>query len=246
MFSTARSRPSSITSRVIPPLCGVRTTLGSSRIGSPAGIGSSGKTSSAAPASRPARSASISAAFSTSPPRAVLIRNAVGFIRASRVRLRYSRVAALRRRWRLTKSASRRSSSTATWRAPTAAARPWSGPWVAARRRIPKGWARAATRRPMAPRPIRPSVRPSSWTRRPRGHWPARTSRSIAGIRRPAASIRASVCSATAWAFTPGVLVTATPRAWQAARSTLSVPVPQIEMRRSRGHAASTRSVNRA
>ena len=63
-------------------------------------------------------------------------------------------------------------------------------------------------------------------------------------MRRVMASMSASVCSATAWALTPGVLVTATPRVRQAARSTLSVPVPQIEMRRRRGQPARTRSVN--
>src|SRR5215831_2609352 len=59
----------------------------------------------------------------------------------------------------------------------------------------------------MAPRPIRPSVRPSSWVRSPRGHWPARRSRSMAGMRRVTASMRAMVCSASACALTPGVLV---------------------------------------
>jgi hypothetical protein len=54
------------------------------------------------------------------------------------------------------------------------------------------------------------------------------------------------VCSASAFALTPGVLVTVTPRALQATRSTLSVPAPQIEIRRSLGQAASTRSVKRA
>src|SRR5215475_11731501 len=98
----------------------------------------------------------------------------------------------------------------------------------------------------MAPSPIRPRVRPSSWVRSPRGHWPARTSRSMAGMRRVTSSMRAMVCSARACALTPGVLVTVTPRALHAGRSTLSVPAPQIEMRRSLGQAASTRSLKRA
>src|SRR5215475_14455449 len=68
----------------------------------------------------------------------------------------------------------------------------------------------------------------------------------MAGIRRVIASMSAIVCSASACAFTPGVFVTVTPRARQAVRSTLSVPAPQIEMRRSAGQAASTRSVKRA
>jgi hypothetical protein len=68
----------------------------------------------------------------------------------------------------------------------------------------------------------------------------------MAGMRRVTASMRAMVCSARAWALTPGVLVTVTPRALHAARSTLSVPAPQMEIRRSLGQAASTRSVKRA
>src|SRR5215831_11232386 len=68
----------------------------------------------------------------------------------------------------------------------------------------------------------------------------------MAGMRRVTASMRAMVCSARACAFTPGVLVTVTPRALHAGRSTLSVPAPQIEMRRSLGQAASTRSLKRA
>src|SRR5882724_11528363 len=111
---------------------------------------------------------------------------------------------------------------------------------------MPKGLASTATRLPMAPSPTRPKVLPSSWVRSPRGHCPARTSRSMAGRRRVTASMRAMVCSARAWALTPGVLVTVTPRALHAARSTLSVPAPQMEIRRSLGQAASTRSVKRA
>ena len=61
-----------------------------------------------------------------------------------------------------------------------------------------------------------------------------------------ATNMSAIVCSASACALTPGVFVTVTPRARQAARSTLSVPAPQIEMRRSAGQAASTRLVKRA
>src|SRR5262249_8527920 len=68
----------------------------------------------------------------------------------------------------------------------------------------------------------------------------------MAGMRRVTASMSAMVCSARACAFTPGVLVTVTPRALHAGRSTLSVPAPQIEMRRSLGQAASTRSLKRA
>ena len=65
--------------RVALPMCGVRTALGSAEV---AGMdfGSPSKTSSPAPAMRLACSASTSAASSTTPPRAVFTRMAVGFI----------------------------------------------------------------------------------------------------------------------------------------------------------------------
>ena len=73
-----------IVSRVASPalaVCGVSTSPGAS---SSAGLtwGSPSNTSSAAPRIWPVRSASIRAASSTTPPRAVLIRYAVGFHRA--------------------------------------------------------------------------------------------------------------------------------------------------------------------
>ena len=48
----------------------------------------------------------------------------------------------------------------------------------------------------------------------------------------------------TATADTPGVFVTRMPCAWAAARSTLSVPVPQIEISRSAAHFSSTSAEN--
>jgi hypothetical protein len=65
-----------------------------------------------------------------------------------------------------------------------------------------------------------PSVFPSSWVSMPRGHWPARMAASIDGIRHMIANMSAIVCSATACAFTPGVLVTEMPRCCAAAKST--------------------------
>src|SRR5438876_4279959 len=102
------------------------------------------------------------------------------------------------------------------------------------------------TRAPIVPVPKTPRVLPRSCVRRSRGQAPARTSRSMRGIRRAVASMSASVCSATAKALTPGVLDTVMPWRPAAARSTLSVPVPQIEISSSLRHAAITLSVNRA
>src|SRR3989454_1727339 len=102
------------------------------------------------------------------------------------------------------------------------------------------------TRAPIVPVPKTPRVLPRSCVRRSRGQAPARTSRSMRGIRRAVASMSASVCSATAKALTPGVLDTVIPWRPAASRSTLSVPVPQIEISSSLRHAAITPSVNRA
>src|SRR6266850_784527 len=87
---------------------------------------------------------------------------------------------------------------------------------------------------------------PDQLVRRSRGQPPPRTSRSMRGIRRAAASMSASACSATANALTPGVLQTVIPWRPAASRSMLSVPVPQIEIISSFRHASITRSVKRA
>ena len=101
-FSTVCNNPTSITSCVIPALCGVKMTFGSARSGSFAEIGSSWNTSSAAPARCPFRSASTSASRSTKRPLAVFNRNAPGFINARRARLMTASVSALSRKCRLT------------------------------------------------------------------------------------------------------------------------------------------------
>ena len=64
--------------------CGVIVQFGSCRNGVWSDIGSVSRTSTAAPAMTPLRNASANAVSSTMPPRAVLMRNAVGFILASR------------------------------------------------------------------------------------------------------------------------------------------------------------------
>ena len=102
------------------------------------------------------------------------------------------------------------------------------------------------TRVPMAPVPKTPSVLPRSWPSISRGHLPSRTWASICGIFRATASMRASVCSATAMAFAPGVLHTVTPRRPAASRSMLSVPVPHTDTSARFLHAMNTPSVKRA
>ena len=103
----------------------------------------------------------------------------------------------------------------------------------------------AATSRPMRPVPIRPSRFPRSCGTRFRGQPPCRIARSACASCFATARISAIVCSATASAFAPGVFVTVMPRAAAAFRSTLSVPVPQMEMSFSFGHACITWSVKR-
>src|SRR3989454_9032076 len=82
-FSSARNPIAARVSRVALPRCGSKTTFSIARR-SRVICGSRSYTSSAAPAIVPARSAATSAASSTTSPRAVLIRKAVGFIRANR------------------------------------------------------------------------------------------------------------------------------------------------------------------
>src|SRR5438067_789476 len=237
IFSTARRRPSRITSGVCPAWCGERTTLASPRIGSPGLRGSSWKTSSPAPASRPCASASCSASRSTRAPRPVLTRIAVFFMSDSSRRPRKPRVSGARRRWSETKSAARSNPSLALG-VPLRA--------LHVRTSMPKARPSSATRAPILPVPKTASVLPKSWPSISRGQTPPRISRSIRGILRTAASMSASVCSATAKALIPGVLHTVMPRRPAASRSTLSVPVPQIETSRSARHAAKTWSVKRA
>ena len=78
---------SSCASWVEPPTCGVRITLGRPRSadsnGSPCAFGSTGKTSSAAPAMWPERMCSRSATSSTTMPREALMNIERGFILAN-------------------------------------------------------------------------------------------------------------------------------------------------------------------
>ncbi len=84
-FSDTSTPMFSWASRVEPPMCGVRMTFSRPRSGlsnsSALPLGSTGKTSMAAPLRRPSLIASARASITTTLPRAALIRMAPGFIR---------------------------------------------------------------------------------------------------------------------------------------------------------------------
>ena len=79
----------------------------------------------------------------------------------------------------------------------------WSCAKLQAITRIPKPRPRRATRSPMAPRPSRPSVLPSSSGPSTCCHVPCRRRPSLSGIARVTASIKPKVSSATDGAPTP-------------------------------------------
>src|SRR5262245_9608560 len=109
-FSSALMPIATRVSVVALPRWGSRTTFW--KASSPSDtLGSCSYTSRPAPAIRRSLSAAISAASSTTSPRAVLIRNASGRIRASRSRFIRCRVSGVAGQWSETKSASRSTSS---------------------------------------------------------------------------------------------------------------------------------------
>jgi len=182
----------------------------------------------AAPAIVPARRASARAASSTTPPRAALTRNAVGFMRASWAAPIMAAVAFVRGTWRVTTSLRARRSSRGTS----------SMPWFAAASTVMYGSvprivissapARSAIAPPILPTPTMPRVLPRSSTpvKALRFHSPRRTEASAAATRRARAKRRASACSAAAMVLPVGALTTVMP-AWVAASmSTLSTPTP--------------------
>ncbi len=205
-FSTARSAIAVRVSVVPLARCGTSRTFSSpSRSGCT--TGSCSNTSSAAPAIRCCWSAQASASSSTTGPRAVLIRNADRFMRAS---------ARLSIRWRVSFVSgtcsdtisdvfSSRSSDIAFAAVP---ARPGGSH---TRTRMPNAGARAATARAMRPTPTSPSCLPRSSEPSMKSsahpfHAPRRTSRSPSASRRVMARISAHVKSATDSVSTSGVL----------------------------------------
>ena len=159
-------------SSVAEPTCGSRAT--SSRSSSPGCTrGSSSKTSSPAPAISPASSAATSAASSTTGPRAVLTRWAVGFIaRSSAAPIRWC-VAGVRGQCSETTSDAVSSSPSSTTRAPRPSTTPGSGAErPASRISMPNAVARRAVARPIAPGPTMPRVLPRRPVPRSRGEVP--------------------------------------------------------------------------
>ncbi len=90
-------------SSVEAPRCGVTTTPGRPKSGLSV-TGSWGKTSMPAPPRCPLSSASSRASWSTTSPRAALMRRAPGFMAANASRPTKSRVSVVEARWRLMKS----------------------------------------------------------------------------------------------------------------------------------------------
>ena len=108
-------------SRVLAPRCGVTTTPSSPNSGDDV-VGSSEKTSKAAPPTRPSRMASARAASSTIPPRAALTIRIPGLARASTSWPMRPTVSAVLATWMAMKSdraisSSSSTSSTLSWRA---------------------------------------------------------------------------------------------------------------------------------
>mmetsp|Transcript_3187 Transcript_3187/g.9745 ORF Transcript_3187/g.9745 Transcript_3187/m.9745 type:complete len:247 (+) Transcript_3187:81-821(+) len=169
MFSETMSTTRWRDSTRCQPMCGVSITLSRPYNGWSAGRHGGGaepspKTSSAAPAMFLSESAATSAAWSTMAPRAVLTRNAVGFMRASSRAPTRPRVASLKGQWMDTKSASANKSSSAMTTTPSSSS-PGAADDDATTTRMPSATPIFATSRPMRPRPpTRPSVLPVSST----------------------------------------------------------------------------------
>jgi hypothetical protein len=161
-------------------MCGVRTRFGAPASGESAGSGSVAKTSSAAPPSRPASSAWASAASSITPPRAVLIRTAPGFMPAMRAASIRFRVSATSGTCSVTASAAASSSSSEARVTPASRQTGASAGIIAsaATTFMPRPCASFATSRPIPPKPTMPSVLPAASRPSPsgpRGHFPDAT-----------------------------------------------------------------------
>ena len=175
--------------------------------------------------------ASARAVSSIRPPRDTLTTYAPRFIRAS--------AAASSRWWVASVSGTcreRTSAAATTSPAPisvtprvAASSAEDAGSWATTEK--PMAPAAVATRRPIRPRPINPTVcacgRCSDIPSRPSPNVPARTPASHATSRRVKARMKAIACAATSWKFASGTLVTWIPALVAASTSTTSTPMPQ-------------------
>jgi hypothetical protein len=203
--------------------------------------------SSAAPAKRPSRNASARAFSSTMPPRAQLIRRAVGFIFAIALASISFAVSFCKGTCRETKSDRTSNTSRSTSSTPSSFARSAVMNGSKAITRIVRPCARAATRRPMLPRPTIPSVllEISLPRKRDFSHLPFFIDAVACGMERARASIMLIACSAVVTLLPPGVFITTTPRRVAAGTSTLSTPIPARPITRNRGAAAIRSAVTR-
>ena len=208
-------------------MCGVATKFGSVNSGFSPG-GSCSNTSKAAAAGRPPFNAWYSAASSTMPPRAVLMRRAAGFIIASSRAAIRPRFASTSGTWMVTKSARCRRSSSGTSSTLKSSARSTATTGSYAMTSISSPCARFATSDPTLPRPMTPSVLPRTSTPRnfARVQSPAWIEASACETQRATANSRAMVCSAAATMLPRGALTTRMPWRVAAATSMLSTPTP--------------------
>ncbi len=97
---------------------------------------------------------------------------------------------------------------------------------------IPNARQRAATSRPIRPKPMTPRRLPKSSTPAKdfRSHFSPFIAASAGATLRARASIRATASSAVETVLPPGEFMTSTPRRVAAARSTLSTPTPARPM----------------
>ncbi len=200
-------------------------------------IGSDGNTSSAAPATLPESNASLSAASSTSSPRAQLITRTPSRICANARASSEPRVSGVLGRCSVMKSAwAKTSALVSACSTPSSRKRSAETNGSNATIRIPNARARAATNCPIRPNPSTPSV--FSYTSTPpnrdRSHRPAISDECACGTFRASASINAIVCSAAATTFDCGAFATTIPRFVAAGTSTLSTPIPARPITRNR------------
>jgi hypothetical protein len=235
----------SCASSVDAPRCGVQITFGWPTSGLPAGVGSSTKTSRAAPPRCPESSAASSAPSSTMPPRAALTSSAPFFILPSASAPRMPLVSLVSGVWMVMKSARRRSSSRSHSSTPrrAAASRPMNG--SKAMTFIFRPAARSATMRPMLPSPITPIVLPmiSVPLNFVFSHLPPFIEPVAWGMWRARESRRQIACSAVVTALPLGAFSTMTPRREAAVTSMLSTPMPARPMILSRLPASITSAV---
>ena len=190
--------------------------------------GSLANTSSAAPATWPESSASLSASSSINPPRAQFMIRTPGLVLARFSRLRMFRVWSVSGVCSVMKSARASSVSRSAFSTPISIARSGVRNGSNATTFILRPSARLATIEPILPAPIRPSVLPVTSTPMKSffGHLPAWVWALASGSCRASANISAMACSAVVIELPNGVFITTIPFTEAAGISILSTPIP--------------------